>query len=57
LGIPMDSDDLVLIVDDDQLHRFLVERYVALQNLRCKSAENGKDALKQMETPLLETMF
>ena len=46
----MDSDDLVLIVDDDQLHRSLVERYVALQNLRCKSAENGKDALKQMET-------
>jgi signal transduction histidine kinase len=46
----MDSDDLVLIVDDDLAHRSLIERYVTLQNLRCKSAENGKDALKQMES-------
>ncbi len=45
----MDSDDLILIVDDDQPHRSLVERYATLQNIRCISAENGKDALRQME--------
>lgn len=46
----MDSEEMVLIVDDDHVLLSLVERYVSLCGFQYKSATSGADAIECLKT-------